>query len=145
MGVFLALEHDLSFTPLNEAEAYWFVEMLYPYVYFANLLQVGTNLIVIPIIAFWYHANPTIFTQSGSEVWNWDTTVRQNSWIELYAKAEAINALLYLDLRFLWDPNHGLEISSISLARHFVANLVQVVTAPFLVAVMLAWAVVSAF
>ena len=76
---------------------------MYPYIYFANLLQVGTNLIIIPILLFWYHVNPLVFTESP--IHNADTTPRENTWIELYAKAESINAMLYLDLDFLWKPD----------------------------------------
>ena len=51
-----------KFSPLNDVQAFYFIMIVYPYIYFVSFLETPIKIINIPIMMVWYLINPNIFT-----------------------------------------------------------------------------------
>lgn len=90
MGTFLNLDDDEKFDAMNEWQAYFFVGLMYPYIYFISLSINVMQLNTIPIMLFWYLIDPYIFIKGVRKN---GTNIPADNYALTYAEADAINAL----------------------------------------------------
>jgi len=115
---------------------------MYPYIYFISLSINVMQLNTIPIMLFWYLIDPYIFIKGTRKD---GTTIPADNYAMTYAEADAINALQYGDMRYLYLGKESFTISTVNFLVHWVSNLVALITAPLVAPFMLVWMSISIF
>lgn len=91
---------------------------------------------------FWYLIDPYIFIKGTRKD---GTTIPADNYAMTYAEADAINALQYGDMRYLYLGKESFTISTVNFLVHWVSNLVALITAPLVAPFMLVWMSISIF
>jgi len=142
ISTFLELEDEKKFTPMNEWQAYFFVSLVYPYIYYIALSVSFAQLNTIPIMMFWYLIDPEIlvaaFRPDGSGV-------PRDNYAAIYAESDAIQALLFFDMRYLYKGKKSFNVSIGGMALHWLGALLILSSSWLLIYPMSIWLGISFF
>ena len=53
LGIFLYLEDEKHFTPMHEFQAYFFLAIMYPFIYFYSYIFYWFHIRISPVMLFW--------------------------------------------------------------------------------------------
>jgi hypothetical protein len=90
---------------------------------------------------FWYLIDPAILVEKVVD----DIQIPRDNYAYIYAESDAITALLFLDMRYLYKGKESFQISLTNFAVHWVTSLILIVTSPLSVFPMLMWLSIAAF
>ena len=96
----------------------------------------------IPIMLFWYLIDPFIWIKGTRPN---GTNIPEDNYALIYAESDAINAMCYGDMRYLYYGKGSFNISIVNFLIHWVSNVVQLVLSPLVAPVMFVWIFISAF
>lgn len=142
LGVFLYIDEEEHFSPMNEWQAYFALITLYPYIWFYSQYFIWTHLSITPVILAWYLIDPSILV-SGRRADG--TNIPRDNYATVYATVDSITALLYGNLNWLYKGKEAYTIDVTSLVNHYVFNLVNLFTSPLVVWPMTTWLGISGF
>ena len=142
IGTFLELEDNKKFTPMNEWQAYFFCLLVYPYIYFIALSTSLTQMTLIPYMMFWYLVDPNIFVVGKRED---GTNIPNDNYAEIYAEADAVQAMLFFDLRYLYKGKQAYTIDFGNMCIHWLLAFLLLTTAWLIWYPMVIWLGISAF
>lgn len=91
---------------------------------------------------FWYLVDPEILTVATRPD---GTGVPQDNYAAIYAESDAITALLFLDMRYLYKGKKSFNISFGGMALHWLGALLILGTSWLLAYPMLIWLGISFF
>ena len=116
--------------------------LTYPFLYMIALFLATGQLFTIPIMLFWYFVDPEILVEGERE--NGELIPRDN-YSMVYAETDAITALLFLDMRYLYKGKDSFTISVENFLVHYISSLTLIAISPLLFPIMSTWLGVSLF
>lgn len=99
LGIFLYIDKEEHFTPMNEWQAYFFLITVYPYLWFYSQFFVWTHISIIPALIAWLLIDPNILIKGQRED---GTNIPRENFALTFAEVDCITAMLYGDLKWLY-------------------------------------------
>ena len=87
---------------------------------------------------FWFAIDPSIMIDDRTIHASGALSPAEKSYFKIYAEAESIGALLYFDLGYFYEVDHGRKISMENFMLHYFVNWALVLSYPTL-PLMLTW------
>lgn len=160
LSVFLFVDRENHFKPMNEWQAYFFLFVMYPYVYFYSTFYNYTHVSVAPSILQWMIVEPRIMIAGDGKCQNIATCEGSQCSDDIvamtrcppregfptdYAEIEAIQAMLYGDARYLYYGKNSFNVSWLNIFINYMLNWLQMAIAPFVFLPMFFWLCISTF
>lgn len=99
LSVFLYMEDEKHFSPMQEFQAYFFMLMMYPFIYFYSLLFSWYHIGISVMMLLWLAIDPDLLIASYSLD---GKGVPKDNYAMIYAEVSAITAVLYGDFNYLY-------------------------------------------
>lgn len=127
---------------MNEWQGYFFLSVTYPYIWWFSQYFIWTHLSITPVFLIWLLIDPSILVSGQRED---GTLIPRDNYAYVFATVDAITAMMYGDLTWLYKGRDGLQISFMNFLNHFVFNVINFLLTPLLVWPMYIWTFISTF
>ena len=91
---------------------------------------------------FWYLIDEEILVAGVRED---GSNIPRDNYAAIFAESDAIQSLIWLDMRYLYKGKESFTISITNLAIHWVTSLTLIVTSPIMIFPMALWLMIAGF
>ena len=127
---------------MQEFQAYFFMAMMYPFIYFYSQLFVWYHIGISVMMLLWLMIDPSLLIEGYRED---GTGIPKDNYAMIYAEVDAITGVLYGDFNYLYYGKQAYEIGFLSILNHLLYNIVFLFTVPIVAPLMFPLMFISAF
>ena len=142
LEIFLYLDDEKHFTPMHEFQAYFFLGIMYPFVYFYSIIFSWFHMSITPVLMFWLIVDDAMLVTGLREN---GSGIPRNNYARVYAEVDAVTGILYGDFNYLYKGKEAFSISFLEMLNHYMFAWAFFIMFPFTWQFMAVWLVISSF